>query len=97
MIITNRQKKKMASLLDEFTQANKVHGFDLKSINFYMDEDKEVVVMKIEYARTLVNVIDSKMEIHVIDKKGAMSPLTWNIPDIKDQVKYLEKLQIVKI
>jgi len=95
MMITNRQKKKMNELLEAFSMANKTHGFDLKSINFYMDDEKECVIMKVEYSRTLVNVVDGKIEVHVIDKKGTMSPLSWNIANIEEQLKYLQNLKIL--
>ncbi len=91
--ITERQRNKMTCLLEEFTEANKVHGFDLKSINFFIDEAKHVLLMKIVYSRTLVNVIDSKTEIYVIDSKGSMSNLYQDISSINDQIKYVDNLK----
>lgn len=94
-MITSRQRKTMSEMTDEFTQADKKHGFDLKSLAFYVDNSNDVVVVKVEYARTLANVVDGDTEIYVIDKKGKMFPLSFAMSGVKEQYTYLEKLEVI--
>jgi hypothetical protein len=94
-MISSRQRKTMLEMTEEFTQADKKHGFDLKSMAFYFDNSNDVVVVKIEYSRTLANVVDGDMDVYVIDKKGKMFPLSFAMGSIKEQVAYLEKLEVI--
>lgn len=95
MIITSRQRKAMMDMTENLTQADKKHCFDLKSLAFYMDAQNEVVLAKIDYARTLVNVVDGDVEIYVIDKKGKLISLSMAMSSITEQLAYLQKLEIL--
>lgn len=94
-MVTSRQRKTMSEMTEEFTQADKKHGFDLKSMAFYFDDDNDVVVVKVDYARTLANVVDGDIEIYVIDKKGIARPLSIAMSGINEQLNYLNKLKII--
>ena len=94
-MISSRQRKAMSDMTEEFTQADKKHGFDLKAMAFYFDDKNDVVVVKVDYARTLANMVDGDMDVYVIDKKGKMFPLSFAMGSIKEQVAYLEKLEVI--
>ena len=94
-MISSRQRKAMSDMTEEFTQADKKHGFDLKAMAFYFDDKNDVVVVKVDYARTLANMVDGNMDVYVIDKKGKMFPLSFAMGSIKEQVAYLEKLDVI--
>ena len=94
-MITSRQRKTMSEMTDEFTQADKKHGFDLKALAFYVDNSNDVVVVKIEYSRTLANMVDGDTDVYVIDKKGKMFPLSFAISGVQEQLAYLEKLEVI--
>jgi hypothetical protein len=85
----------MSDMTEEFTQADKKHGFDLKAMAFYFDDKNDVVVVKVDYARTLANMVDGNMDVYVIDKKGKMFPLSFAMGSIKEQLAYLEKLEVI--
>jgi hypothetical protein len=85
----------MSDMTEEFTQADKKHGFDLKAMAFYFDDKNDVVVVKVDYARTLANMVDGDMNVYVIDKKGKMFPLSFAMGSIKEQLAYLEKLEVI--
>jgi hypothetical protein len=85
----------MSDMTEEFTQADKKHGFDLKAMAFYFDDKNDVVVVKVDYARTLANMVDGDMDVYVIDKKGKMFPLSFAMGSIKEQLAYLEKLEVI--
>jgi hypothetical protein len=53
------------------------------------------VVVKVDYARTLANVVDGDIEIYVIDKKGIARPLSIAMSGINEQLNYLDKLKII--
>jgi hypothetical protein len=94
-MISSRQRKAMSDMTEEFTQADKKHGFDLKAMAFYFDDKNDVVVVKVDYARTLANMVDGNMDVYVIDKKGKMFPLSFAMGSIKEQLAYLEKLEVI--
>lgn len=94
-MISSRQRKAMSDMTEEFTQADKKHGFDLKAMAFYFDDKNDVVVVKVDYARTLANMVDGDMNVYVIDKKGKMFPLSFAMGSIKEQLAYLEKLEVI--
>jgi hypothetical protein len=94
-MVTSRQRKTMSEMTNEFTQADKKHGFDLKAMAFYFDDENDVVVVKVDYARTLANMVDGDMDVYVIDKKGKMFPLSFAMGSIKEQLAYLEKLEVI--
>jgi hypothetical protein len=94
-MVTSRQRKTMSEMTNEFTQADKKHGFDLKAMAFYFDDKNDVVVVKVDYARTLANMVDGNMDVYVIDKKGKMFPLSFAMGSIKEQLAYLEKLEVI--
>jgi len=94
-MISSRQRKAMSDMTEEFTQADKKHGFDLKAMAFYFDDKNDVVVVKVDYARTLANMVDGDMDVYVIDKKGKMFPLSFAMGSIKEQLAYLEKLEVI--
>jgi|688.fasta_scaffold12857_4 hypothetical protein len=94
-MVTSRQRKTMSEMTNEFTQADKKHGFDLKAMAFYFDDKNDVVVVKVDYARTLANMVDGDMDVYVIDKKGKMFPLSFAMGSIKEQLAYLEKLEVI--
>jgi hypothetical protein len=85
----------MSDMTEEFTQADKKHGFDLKAMAFYFDDKNDVVVVKVDYARTLANMVDGDIDVYVIDKKGKMFPLSFAMGSIKEQLAYLEKLEVI--
>jgi hypothetical protein len=62
---------------------------------FYFDDKNDVVVVKVDYARTLANMVDGDMDVYVIDKKGKMFPLSFAMGSIKEQLAYLEKLEVI--
>lgn len=94
-MISSRQRKAMSDMTEEFTQADKKHGFDLKAMAFYFDDKNDVVVVKVDYARTLANMVDGDIDVYVIDKKGKMFPLSFAMGSIKEQLAYLEKLEVI--
>ena len=94
-MVTSRQRKTMSEMTNEFTQADKKHGFDLKAMAFYFDDKNDVVVVKVDYARTLANMVDGDIDVYVIDKKGKAMPLSIAMSGIQEQLNYLDKLKII--
>jgi hypothetical protein len=40
-------------------------------------------------------MVDGDMDVYVIDKKGKMFPLSFAMGSIKEQLAYLEKLEVI--
>ena len=95
-MMTARQKAAVDEMIDSFIKADEKHGFDLNLLKVYQDNQTGDVIIRYNYKRTLVNVLDSNFGLTIVDKKGETKPLAQVINNVIDQFKYLDNLTIIK-
>ena len=95
-MMTARQKAVVDEMIDSFIRADEKHGFDLHLLKVYQDNKTGDVIVRYNYKRTLVNVLDTNFGLTLVDKKGETKPMAQVINNVIDQFKYLEDLTIIK-
>ena len=94
--MTARQKAVVDEMIDSFIRADEKHGFDLHLLKVYQDNKTGDVIIRYNYKRTLVNILDTNFGLTLVDKKGETKPMAQVINNVIDQFKYLEDLTIIK-
>lgn len=96
MILTNRQKKTIESIVNSFDIVKHHNAFTHEGHKLYYDAEKDLVILSTHFMRTIVNLIDEDDAIRVIDKRGKVTPLSYSIRVAKDRLKYLQTLNLIK-
>lgn len=95
-MMTKRQEAKLNEIIDGFLNADLNQGFDVKLLKVYKDNDTNDIVIRVDWKRTLANVIDSDISCSKIDVKGNFTPLKKVFDSIIDEIRYIDSLVLIK-
>lgn len=95
-MMTKRQESKVNEIVNDFLKADLQQGFDVKLLKLYHDADTNDIVIRVDYRRTLANVIDGDIACSKVDLKGKCTPLAHIFDSIIDELKYIDKLVLIK-
>jgi len=95
-MMTKRQESKLNEIVNDFIKADLQQGFDVKLLKVFHDKDTKDIVIRVDYRRTLANVIDGDIACTKIDTKGNCTPLAHIFESIIDELAYIDKLILIK-
>lgn len=93
---TRKQLKTIEEMKANLLKADKKDGFNLDKLCFYKEPNTTNVIVKVEYSRILVNVVDGNTMFYRIFPNGKKTVMTHIEGTMAQMLKHVEAMPIIE-